>query len=308
MQIMPTDNPTSSSPNDNNIEIAGTDTGTNITPEPNGMIADPHKDGIPLFLQTQNRDGAKPLLIFEVAKHALAAATTAEEVKDIRDKALGLALYAREANDRQLEAEAVEIRARAERRLGEMMQAQKATVGLNTGTAGMGRPSLGGSTDNPPKDDRPTLASQGIDKALAHEARTLAKMPEEEFEEAVKAKVEAIRTRTRKRKTMSAAERNERGHKRLERRIERQAQQVAENFPRFVRDACDWTALSPYREDPSYEHGDDYGDLKIPESVTAETAAELLPHIEEAIKNLKRLKAKLAEIAGGGGEARRVLQ
>lgn len=109
------------------------------------------------------------------------------------------------------------------------------------------------------------------------------------------------------RKEVSAAERKERAGKRLERRIERQAQQVAENFPHFVKDACDWAACSPYREDPSYEHGDDYGDLIIPESVTAETAAELLPEIEKAIENLKRLKAKLAEIAGGGNSALRVL-
>jgi hypothetical protein len=53
---------------------------------------------------------------------------------------------------------------RAERRLGELIEAQKETVGLNRGTAGAGRPRLGGVKVTPPKDDRPTLAAAGIDK------------------------------------------------------------------------------------------------------------------------------------------------
>ena len=52
--------------------------------------------------------------------------------------------------------DAAEIRLRAERRIGEMMAEQKATVGLAKGTAGKGRPSLGGVRETPPK-DVPTL-------------------------------------------------------------------------------------------------------------------------------------------------------
>jgi len=70
--------------------------------------------------------------------------------------------YARQAKDRQLEIDASEIRIRAERRLGQMIAEQKRTVGLNTGTAGAGRPSLGSTQEEPPKDDRPTLADAGI--------------------------------------------------------------------------------------------------------------------------------------------------
>lgn len=281
----------------------------NTEPVASGMVADPRKDGIPLPLQTQNRDlvwgrEARPLLIFEVAKHAIAAATTVEEVKDIRDKALGLAAYAREANDRQLEAEAVEIRARAARRLGEMIGAQKETVGLNTGTAGKGRPpSLGGSTDNPPKDDRPTLPSQGINKPLAHEARTLAKMPEEKFEEHVAAKVKATRTRSA-RKKMSHAEREERERERMERKRQRRAEQLAEHFPQAVEQVCRLTELLLHREDPCCEHGDgdDIGDLIIP-PMPAETAAGLRPHVRAAIERLAKLDTALAEIERGGSEA-----
>jgi len=47
-----------------------------------------------------------------------------------------MAAYARQARNRDLEADAIEIRLRATRRLDQLRQAQKATVGLNEG----GRP------------------------------------------------------------------------------------------------------------------------------------------------------------------------
>jgi hypothetical protein len=51
---------------------------------------------------------------------------------------------------------------RATRRLDQLRQAQRETVGLNRGAAVPTR-----------VDDKPTLASQGIDKNLAHQARSL---------------------------------------------------------------------------------------------------------------------------------------
>ncbi len=41
--------------------------------------------------------------------------------------------YAKQARDRSLEVDAAEIRIKAERRLGELIRAQKETVGLNKG-------------------------------------------------------------------------------------------------------------------------------------------------------------------------------
>jgi hypothetical protein len=55
---------------------------------------------------------------------------------------------------------------RATRRIDQLRQAQKETIGL----APAGRPKIGLSEN--PIFDRPTLASQGIDKNLAHQART----------------------------------------------------------------------------------------------------------------------------------------
>jgi hypothetical protein len=60
-----------------------------------------------------------------------------------------------------------------ERRLGEMIAGQKATVGLAAGTRGqlVGRDASGGVAKTPPEKDVPTLAEAGIDKNLAHRAR-----------------------------------------------------------------------------------------------------------------------------------------
>src|SRR5215831_17134485 len=79
------------------------------------------------------KHGAEQLIRYDAACRALAEARSVDEVKDIRDQAIAMACYARQAKNRDLEADAVELRMRATRRLDEMRQAQKATVGLNKG-------------------------------------------------------------------------------------------------------------------------------------------------------------------------------
>jgi hypothetical protein len=122
-----------------------------------------------------------PPALYDNACRALAI----DEVKDIHDQAAAIRAYARRAKNRQLEADAAALRMHAQRRLGEMIEAQKQTIRLNAGAAG------GGHKDGPrgsvvdPRDLRPTLASQGIDKHLAHAARTLAALSEEQFEQRV---------------------------------------------------------------------------------------------------------------------------
>jgi hypothetical protein len=54
-------------------------------------------------------------------------------VKDILDKSVALAAYARQAKNRELEADAVEIRMRATLRVDELRRAQKETVELSRG-------------------------------------------------------------------------------------------------------------------------------------------------------------------------------
>ena len=145
----------------------------------------PRKTNSPEAVKGSNHLG----LIFTQAKQQIAQAETIDQVNDIRKKAMALAAYALQANKRQLKEEAEAIRMMAERRIGQMMQEQKKTVGLNAGTAGRGRPRKGGLSKNPPKKDaRPTLAEAGIDKNLAHKARKAAAKSEDEFAKEVEAK------------------------------------------------------------------------------------------------------------------------
>jgi hypothetical protein len=146
------------------------------------------------------------LVKYDSACHALAEARSVDEVKDIRDKAVAMAAYARQAKNKDLEADAVEIRMRATRRIDQLRQAQKETVGLATGKEGK-RKALGFS-DNP--SDRPTLASQGVDKNLAQQGRVLGALSDEKFEavvdEARKKVAHAVRRAVREIEVLQARE------------------------------------------------------------------------------------------------------
>jgi hypothetical protein len=118
------------------------------------------------------------LVKYDAACRALAEAKAVDEVKDIRDKAMGMELYAQQAKNLQMELDAAEIRLRAEHRLGELIEAQKETVGLAKG----GQPYQSTGVKHTPV-DKPTLASADIDKELAKRARKMARLSEAEFKD-----------------------------------------------------------------------------------------------------------------------------
>ncbi|WP_144378486.1 hypothetical protein [Mesorhizobium amorphae] len=123
--------------------------------------------------------GGVSLVRYDAACRALAEAKSVDDVKDVRDRSEAMRAYAKQAKNKQLEVDAAEIRIRAERRLGELIAAQRETVGLSEG----GRPAKTGSRAVPVS--LPTLAEAGIDKHLADRARKLAAIPETEFTEIV---------------------------------------------------------------------------------------------------------------------------
>jgi hypothetical protein len=123
------------------------------------------------------------LVKYDAACKALAAARVVDEAKQIRDVHIALRAYAKQAKNRQLESDALDIRLRAERRIGELIADQKKTVGLNQGARGGGRKDSPRGSVSDPRDKRPTLAEAGIDKHIADRARKLAKMKPAQFEE-----------------------------------------------------------------------------------------------------------------------------
>jgi N6-adenosine-specific RNA methylase IME4 len=123
-------------------------------------------------------EGLPTLLNYDAACRLLAEAVRVDEVRNIRDIAIAMRVYAKQAKNREAEADAVALRMRAVRRLAQLMQAQKETVGLSKG----GRPAKTGSFERP---GFATLAMQGIDKHLAHQARTLGALSDSDFETVV---------------------------------------------------------------------------------------------------------------------------
>jgi hypothetical protein len=130
------------------------------------------------------------LVLYDAARHALAKAVLVDEVKGIRAEAEAMRHYARQAKDRKLEADAAAIRLRAERRLGQLMDAQAKAVGK-----AKGEQSAKGFQKNPL--GPPTLDEAGIDKNLADRARKLAALPEAAFDERIEALRETAQTGAR---------------------------------------------------------------------------------------------------------------
>lgn len=128
----------------------------------------------------QPHQPAPPLARYDAACKALAEAKAVDDVLDVRAQADAVRAYAKQAKNRQMEVDAAEIRIRAERRLGELLAAQAETVGKAAGARGIG--TSAGYDLTRTQDAPPTLAEAGIDKNLAHRARTYAAVPEERFE------------------------------------------------------------------------------------------------------------------------------
>lgn len=120
---------------------------------------------------------SQTLVRYDAMCSAIAACHAVDEVKDIRDKALAIEVYARQAKNVEAETKACEIRLRAERRAGQMLGEMDKSTG--------GRPVENQSHDatgySEPRAAKP-LSDLGISKTQSSRWQKLAAIPEEDFE------------------------------------------------------------------------------------------------------------------------------
>lgn len=114
---------------------------------------------------------ATELVRYDAMCHAIAAAYEVDEVKDIRDKALALEVYSRQAHNTEAERQACEIRLRAERKAGQLLREMEKAKG--------GNPSL------TPRGSAKTLGDLGITYDQSSNWQKLADVPDEQFETAL---------------------------------------------------------------------------------------------------------------------------
>lgn len=125
------------------------------------------------------------LVKYEAMVLAINECHNVDEVKDIRDKARALEMYARQAKNTDAERKAADVRLRAERRTGELLRDMARAEAPNPDGANQYGQVISNDAIQPQSEYALALESAGISRQTAHRYQQLAEVPSETFERAL---------------------------------------------------------------------------------------------------------------------------
>lgn len=131
------------------------------------------------------------LIRYDAMCSAIAECHSVDEVRDLKDKARALELYAKQCRNTDAERKACEVRLRAERRTGELLKelARATPAERNQEGAGGKSGKIASSNDgtNQSSPYAEALSRTGISRQSAHRYQALAEVPKAVFEDAMRA-------------------------------------------------------------------------------------------------------------------------
>lgn len=117
------------------------------------------------------------IVLYDKMRTAIVECMSIDEVREIRNKAHAIEVYAAQALNYEAESQAIKIRLRAERRCGELLKESK-----DNGTRQKPGDNPRGVNSRIDRPLTPTLADLGISKQQSSDWQKLAEIPEEKFE------------------------------------------------------------------------------------------------------------------------------
>jgi hypothetical protein len=138
--------------------------------------------GCPTGWEPKPQEEVRALALYDRMCSAIAECSRVDEAKDIRDKALALEAYYRQARNLDAEREAANVRLRAERRVGELL---KELARADTAAGGDVKSASVRETPIQPSPYATALSEQGISRQAASRYQALANIPAPVFEQAL---------------------------------------------------------------------------------------------------------------------------
>jgi hypothetical protein len=123
---------------------------------------------------------------YDAMVRAIAECHAVDEVKDLRDKAMALEIYQRQAQNLEAERKACEVRLRAERRCGEILNAMRESGAMAKPNPGKVNQFTSEVRSHAATEPQKTLSDLGISKTQSSRWQALDRVPEHEFENALR--------------------------------------------------------------------------------------------------------------------------